>query len=848
MKQRIVKTHLQLAIQAILLGAPLISAIGISPVAYASPIQQYNIAGGTLVNVLQQFAIQSKLTLAYEPHSLTEQQSTGLNGNYTVEQGLQSLLAPHGLQAIKLDNGGFSIQKIKNNQTSSNTTEIFQLKPIILTATPSNRMQQNNSDVQQLPVIIIKADEKNPTTDGTGSYTTRATTAATGLNLTLKETPQLVSVYTQQQMKDQGLTQLMDVAAIAAGLSVSASGNIGSDSSPVYSRGFSVNNYLLDGTKLLNGYSSIYQSQDTAMFDRVEIVRGASGLMTGSGTPSASINLVRKKPAQDVQANINITGGSWDYFRVDTDASSPLNEDGSIRGRVVMSAQQNNSFIDRLKEDRKVFYAVVEGDVSPQTTTSFAVSHQEINQDGSSRGGLPAWYSDGTRTNWARSDSAAAEWASSERHNTSFFADITHQFNDQWSIKSSLSRIITDSDEVIGYLGGTPDRLTGKGAVLWATRWTYRPVQDMFSTQLNGEFSLFGQDHQLVVGTTLAKSKNGKKPSLQNWPSLSNSTWDNTISNIFEWDGSNPSQPDLAVLGWGEEENINNSIFAAFRFKLSDQLALLTGARVEDWKRDTTSYRSATDVTTKTHRQETGEVTPYAGLVFDLNDYWSIYGSYTTIFTPQTTIDINGDYLDPETGNSFETGVKGAFFNNMLNIGAAVYKTKQDNKAIAVKAADGTNLMVNGQQAYEALDGTQSKGIELEITGKLAEGWQISTSFSRNITVDRDDNKLNTTVPQNTARLFTTYVLPYFNNGALQIGGGIRWQSEMYTLNSGPNKVKLSQSPVTLIDLMARYKFSENLSTNINISNLLDEKYYATAGNSYYGQPRNVRIGFSYNW
>lgn len=196
---------------------------------------------------------------------------------------------------------------------------------------------------EQLPTITVTAANSDTlTTEETGLYTAKATTASTGLALSLKETPQLVSVITRQQMEDQNLTQLTDVVTQAAGLTINQGGNIGSDNTPIYARGQSVDNYLLDGVKLLNSYSSIFQSQDTALFDRIEIVRGANGLMTGAGSASASINMVRKKPLQNFKASVSASAGSWDTYRTDIDVSSPLNQSGSLRGRAVLAYQETS--------------------------------------------------------------------------------------------------------------------------------------------------------------------------------------------------------------------------------------------------------------------------------------------------------------------------------------------------------------------------------------------------------------------------------------------------------------------------------------------------------------------------
>lgn len=262
---------------------------------------------------------------------------------------------------------------------------------------PSDGQEQNST---QLPTITVSANNTNSlTTEGSGLYTAKATTASTGLALSLKETPQSVSVMTQQRLQDQNLTQLTDVANQVAGLTVSQSGNVGSDSSPIYSRGKSVDSYLLDGVKLLSTYSSIFQSQDTALFDRIEVVRGATGLMTGAGSASASINMVRKKPLQDFKASISTDLSSWDSYRFDGDISTPLNQSGTLRGRAVVAYQNSDSYIDRFNEERKVAYAVVDTDLSDKTQASLGLSYQQIYITGQARGGLPAFYSDGTRTN-----------------------------------------------------------------------------------------------------------------------------------------------------------------------------------------------------------------------------------------------------------------------------------------------------------------------------------------------------------------------------------------------------------------------------------------------------------------
>lgn len=694
----------------------------------------------------------------------------------------------------------------------------------------------------QLPTITVVANTDTPVTELTGLYTAKATTASTGLTLSLKETPQLVSVITRQQMEDQNLTQLTDVVAQAAGLTINQGGNIGSDNSPIYARGQQVDNYLLDGVKLLSSYSNIFQSQDTVLFDRVEIVRGANGLMTGAGTASASINMVRKKPLQDFKASVSASAGSWDTSRTDIDVSTPLNQMGNVRGRAVLAYQDGNSYIDRYSEERKVAYGVIEADLTDRTKASLGVSYQQIDISGIARGGLPSYYNDGTLINWSRSDSAAASWAYSNRATTGYFADIEHQFNEYWKLKGTVARTITASDEVVGYTYSYAgiDKQTGAGAMLYATRWDYEPTQDLFNLTLNGSFDLFNQTHDVIIGTTYTKSEN-ERPTYSGWNN--GMSWDGNLDNIFNWNGSNPNRPATQIDGWYGSDETSMSVFGAMRLKPTDDLAVILGARVEDWQRIKKDHSNTSNTTEITSQEENGEVIPYISLTYDLTDHWTTYASYTNIFLPQDKKTITGSYIDPLTGNSTEFGIKGEFFDKQLNVGAAIYQTKEDNKAIALDIPS-----TDGSTVYRAESGTESRGIELEATGKITNLWQISASFSRNLSQDSNGDTLNSNIPNNTAKLFTTYTLPYLNE-ALTIGGSLRWQSKIYSDETRPNFVDtFTQNSYTLVDLMARYKINDNLLLNFNLNNLFNEKYHLATTNSYYGAPTNFRVGVKYNW
>lgn len=811
------RRHVHPCLSAMLLASAGAGAmlLPVSPASAQAP-RSYTIPAGSLANALNDFAEQSGVQLIYAGALVEGRASPGLNGSLGTAQALSQLLAGSGISFRQTGANAFTLERAPDVADGA-----VNLGPV--------RVEGAGAGIAA-PLVDAGV------TEGTGSYTTRSTSTATGMALTIRETPQSVSVITQQRMLDQGLTQLTDVAIQAPGLSVSQSGNVGSDSSPIYSRGFSVDSYMIDGVKLLGSYSSIFQSQDMALYDRVEIVRGSTGLMNGAGTASATINLVRKKPTREFQASALLTAGSWDYRRADIDVSTPLVDGGAIRARVVAALQDAGSYIDRLKEDRSVIYGIVEADLGEKAQVRVGASNQQHDSTGHARSGLPAYYSDGTRTEWKRSDSAAANWAYSKRHSTTMFAELDYAIGETWLVKASAARTLTDSDELVGYAsGGFPNKTTGAGVNLWATHWVYRPKQNIFNVQATGTFSLFGREHDLAFGGTLARAEQERDPAFTNWYFTG---WSNAVANIFTWDGNTPAPPPNPAVGYADVRDRNDSAFASARLRPTEWFSVIVGSRITNWSRITDSYRYATDVTTRTTLREKGKIIPYAGLVLNVNKSISAYLSYTTIFQAQNYRTVEGDFIPPLMGNTWELGVKAGFLDDRLNISGAVYRMKQDNLAVAIVDV----FAPDGSQAYRAASGTKSKGFELEATGAVRPGWELTASFAHNATRDRLDVRLNTQVPQDTAKLFTTIHLDGIADG-LVIGGGARWQSRIYANNQGPLRVRYVQPAYVVVDAMARYRVSETIETTVNLYNLFDKSYFTTTGTSYYGTPLSVRAG-----
>ncbi|WP_211249641.1 TonB-dependent siderophore receptor [Microvirgula aerodenitrificans] len=810
---------LALAVTAALLGLSLTSlslpALAAEPAA-ATAGKNHHIAAGPLGRVLSGFAASAGVLLSFDPAVTAGKTSPGLDGRYTPQQGFARLLAGTGLEAVANGSGGYVLKTAPK---------------------PAGEAAGSLAGVQTLAAVDVNARGLGARTDGTGSYTTGSTSTATKLPLSLRETPQSVSVITRQQMDDRGLTQIDEVLKATVGITVTQAGAAGTDSNALYSRGFAIENYQIDG---IPQYSNSTQDvNDMALYDRVEVVRGATGLMNGVGSPSATVNLVRKRPKREFEASVSATVGSWDFYRTDVDLSVPITEGGNVRARLVAALQDNDSWVDRLKERKAVFSAIVEADLTPDTTLAagFDVQHHDSNNMG--RAGAPLFFSDGSKTNFSRSFNSGADWAYYNHHKSSFFGSLEHRFDNDWLAKLVLTQSRDHYDAVLGYAGGGyPDRQTGAGVSLWAGRWNQTPVQNALDFYASGPFSLFGRKHDLVVGFNMSRTSSDD-PTYPLWRFPG---WDSSVPDIYKWDGSNPAKPDIAQSGNYHFSERQSGAYMTARFRPTDALSVIVGSRVSNWSQDTYNhyYDGSSD---SGKRGKHGVVTPYLGVVYDLNDNWSVYTSYTNIFKPQDSKDSSGQYLDPLEGNSYEAGIKGAFYDGRLNASLAVFKVDQDNLAVE----DVGHLTPDGNTAYKAAKGTKSRGFEVEVSGEVLTGWQVAGGFTHRTSEDAQGKPVNTVAPEDLFKLSTAYTLPGAWN-PLTIGGALVWQSSIYSDRVGPHGERFTQPDYAVLDLMARYRFSRQLSASLNLNNVFDKKYYSTSSSSFYGAPFNVMASVKYTF
>ncbi|WP_226477576.1 TonB-dependent receptor [Pseudomonas sp. MWU16-30323] len=805
---------LALAVTATLLCLGALDAQAAESPSTQETARHYTIAAGSLVNVLNSFAEQSGIFFAGHNSLASGKTSPGLNGSYTPASGLQRLLQGSGLQAVSQGNNGYVLELI-----------------------PAN------TGALELGATTISGEGLGATTEDTHSYTTGAMASATGLALSMRETPQSVTVITRQQMDDQGSTSIADTLRRAPGVSVQ---NYDSERWEFSSRGLPITNFQYDGVN--STYDGVYDygttSTDMAVYDRLEIIKGSAGLMSGSGDPSATVNLIRKKPTRDFKASVTQTFGSWDNYRTEGDISGPLTDAGNVRGRFVGVHQDRQSYLDHYQNTKDIAYGILEADLTPDTLLTFGIDQQDTRSRGASWTGFPMYFSNGSRTDFSRSFNPAADWSRRDFQNQTLFASVQQKLANDWSLKISLDRKRSQHDTLLASAsGGNPDPVTGDGMYMFMGKYKGDQVQNTLDINLNGPFSLFGREHELIMGFMATRSKQDVPVYGSIYPPVGGS--------IYDWRGEYP-KPDIPRSGQNDIVQRQTGAYLATRLKPTDDLSVILGTRVSNFSgTDNTDFYDPTKADNRMTYRQSGVVTPYAGIVYDLNDTWSVYTSYTKIYKPQNSKDADRKLLDPIEGDTYEAGLKAAFFDGRLNASFAAFRIEQDNVAQYVSGFETDSV-------YRPIAGATTKGFEVELAGEVLDGWNVSAGYTYQHSRDANGDYvygsvLQTTTPQQVVRLFNTYRLP----GALEnltVGGGVNWQSEFFgnvfqpdpndSMNFGHNS-RITQDSYFLVDVMARYRFNEHLSTTLNVKNLFDKKYYTGLGNfgtGFYGEPRSLQL------
>ncbi|MBK5000449.1 TonB-dependent siderophore receptor [Pseudomonas sp. S31] len=798
------------AVRAAVFGLGLGSGLALPAMTLAAPAGQHqqidwNIPAGPLAPALDQLARQGGLSLSFDASGLQGKTTRGVQGRHEGAEALSILLQGSDVQ----------VQQEGDNS--------FLLIPAM-----------DAGSALELGATSISSNRLGETTEHSGSYTTGAVTIGK-MPQTLRHTPQSVSVITRQRIEDQNITNLTNLLEQTPGVVVNYTD---SERVQYYSRGFQIDAIQYDGATVVqsSGGGSFIQS-DSAFIDRAEVLRGATGMLRGAGNPSGTVNLVRKRPTYDFQASGTVTLGSWNAQRYVADISGPLTETGNVRGRVIAVHDDRDLFQDSRMERKEAFAGSLAFDLDERTTLTTGLEWTKLDATGA-WGNLPADF-DGSPLDLGRSTYLGAEWNRWDRSNLNTYAELEHRFDNDWTLKLMALRSHFELDNN-GFKQTYMTRASTTNPYLMNYQVTEgdggESLQNNLSATLNGPFALFGRTHELMVGVERIRN--------DSYASGTNRVVFSDVFDIREWDPKTSlAEPTITDIPHPvRTRTTQEAVHATWRISLADPLTAIIGARA-NWY----DYEQENNTGANGKFSVDEKIVPYAALIYDLDDNFSVYASYTEIFNPQTVVDKNNKVLDPIVGEAYETGIKGEFYEGRLNASLAYFRINQvgtpiDDLSVPIGCNGGTGYckIASGK--------SRSEGVDLEISGEVLPGWQLTGGYTYNTTeyvkntAETNGNALRTTDPEHMLRLFTSYRLP----GALDawtIGGGVQAQSDIY---SKSGTAKATQSGYAVYNAMASYRFNDNYSVQLNANNIFDRKYYrqigTTATGYYWGDPRNMSV------
>lgn len=710
----------------------------------------------------------------------------------------------------------------------------FMLSGIAFSGASWAEEQAAPADALDLPAQTITGKQNDET----------RVTAGSKVPLKLREVPQTVNVVGQQRIEEQNLYTLEQAMKQVGGVTVQ---RIDANRVTYFSRGFEMNSLSLDGTPTTMD-NRLFLSPDLAMYERVEVLKGPAGILNGTGGTGGSINLVRKRPQAEAAVSGELSAGSWDDYRGMIDVTGPLTESGNIRGRAVASKRDRHFYYDGGDEKSNLFYGVLEADLTPDTLLTLGVSHQEVDARGAQRS-LPAYLS-GTPNNFkfslanpSRDNFYGADWNRDYFWSDSVFAELEQQLAAGWKAKLSLRHAdnnydLTQAYARNGFFGsGVSGIFPGIDPAtnqvdIDAIRFDYREEQNEVDAYVDGPFSLFGREHKLLLGANYSRSEFFDKGDY-NAQSLA-------VVDLFD------PQIDVAQPDFDSQNNIfadtrQHGLYSNLRLSLAEPLTLVLGGRLSWWEfSNNITATGSGNPDVKEKKKVDGKFIPFAGLVYDLTDTYSLYASYAEVFQPHSARvrDSNDRMLTPLEGEQWETGIKGEYLDGALTASFALFQVEEQNRATPDLNSVGASI-AGGK--------VRSRGYELELSGQLAEDWTLNANYSYTHKIHRSEESTELYTPKHILRVWTQYQLP----GEWQrwsVQGGMNTVSNAYTRTTHPlaaagiKDVKLEQGGYTLFDAGVGYQITPQLSADVLVTNLTDKKYYQRINNPFdgnvWGDPR----------
>jgi iron complex outermembrane receptor protein len=557
-----------------------------------------------------------------------------------------------------------------------------------------------------------------------------------------------------------------------------------------------------------------------ANVDSVEVLKGPAAILYGRVEPGGVVNLVTKQPQVTPGYSLEQSIGSYNHYVTDFDATGPVNEDKTLLYRLIATYDKSGSWRSgpTLQDDlftRKFFVApTLQWKLGPQTqvTLEAEYNHNNVPYDV----GQMNPFDSGT-SQYVMTPRKLALITGETKLDTTFIGlNWSHQFSSDWSIRQQFvhDKGKFDMPDFITFDFSGANLFTQSGSTWTVDRGLYPlsgyQTSDAVITDVTGHLDTAGLKHTVLVGADYYRLKNlfltgGSSTfvttDIFNPVPVTGLTLDPALSNAYAGD----------VRSYGA--------YLQDQVKLPHDVQVLGGLRYQKVTRSGSATYGAGTSPIPDDAQDDHAVTPRLGVLWQARQNLSLYADYAENFGANNGRDVNGSPLKPQSAQQYEIGAKTATKDNKLTSSLALFNLTKQNVATADPLNSGYNI---------AIGEVRSRGIEFDVQGELAPGWEaIATYTYTDIVITKSNNGDQglrmANVPRNMASFSNTYKLPQESLRGWKIGGGVFWR------DSAPDASNTLTTPGRAIfNAMTAYESkagSHKTTFQLNIENLFNKRY-----------------------
>ncbi len=698
-------------------------------------------------------------------------------------------------------------------------------------------------------------------------YNNEISTLASKSPIPLKDVPQAVSYVTRELMQDQKAFRITDVVKNVSGV------NQESITGDYMIRGFATgNNAMINGLRISKGWTPALISN----LERVEVIKGANSALYGYSDPGGTINSVTKKPLDVSRQGISFTTGSFNTIRAEADVTGPVNDNKTLLYRVNLAYQSAGSFRDLQGGKDLLLAPSISYVPNEKTRIDLDLIYSSINAR-VDRGQPLLGGNGGDSPLHSTPVSLIATYSNSynKEQGLSFLASVNHKFTKNITFNTSFITYTYDRDYLEHRVNNVyaPDA-AGKEISNLVEMRLQRGMQKNTNfnlmSYLNFNLNTGPVEHHLLAGYDIAKqstpagswltSLKGAYRNAANTAAIN--TYDpkkpelylhdkagNPVPNMPHFDLANPNYTPQDISSYftstaqvATTMYYTNGVYIQDQIKMG-KLQLLLGLRQEFYT-DFQNYKKAEE---KKVRQTA--LIPRAGLVYALNKNINLYGTYVEGFQPQSAgivgdPAIYGGPFDPLTSNMIEFGSKTEWFNKGLTLSASVYRIEQNN--ILINANNAVNPEFLEQRGQE-----QSKGIELDVNGRILPNLSVSANYAYNksiITESANPELVGAGKEFAPHHMGGSWIRYNLIKGALK-GAGVSLGANFVTSQKTAQYGLITLPSYTVFNAALFYQIRK-IQLSLNVNNLTDKTYWLGRGRSTVtvnpGAPRNSLFSIGY--